>query len=423
MNSRRIALRLPLLVLIGLAAIGISMGVRNSRWAQERRLRELSVEELALAVHDSPNDALTWVYYGSALLKSGNANTALYALQRAVRLNPNLADARRELGNAQATAHDMKAANQSFQEAVRLDPKDPRNYLALAKTYYIGGSNREAIEPLKKLVALEPNNAYAWHTLGVVYGNAHESDLAYDALKKAVSLDPKQALCWRDLAQVSRHYSRFQEAEQQFQKSLALDASDATAHYLLGQMYLQMGDTPQLQAQAQEQLEATARLDPKLGQAQFELGRLYERKGDYQRAVTCLRKATSLNPADNQALYHLGLCLVKTGHEAQGKPLIAGAQELAKASHDIEDTENRIKFDPQNRSLHLRLARLFRKYENDEGAMAEYKIYARMGMGDAAVRREVEQYQTELKRNSAAVQVKTKSAENSQPPAFAPSHP
>ena len=46
------------------------------------------------------------------------------------------------------------------------------------------------------------------------------------------------------------------------------------------------------------------------------------------------------------------------------------------------------------------MARLFRKYENDEEALSEYKVYQRMGVEDTTVRREVEQYKAELKRKA-----------------------
>ncbi len=418
-SKPRFPLRLALLVLLGVLAVSISIRVRNSAWARERQLKTLSVEELALAVHDNPTDQLTWGYYGVALLNAGHSKEAVGALQYAVSLNPKVADAHLSLGNAYLRMGNMPAALQSVQEAVKLEPDNPGNLLSLAKATYAMGSPRKAIEPLKKVVALQPDNAYAWYSLGKMYGESSESDLAYEALKKATALDPKQALSWRDLGQISRHYSRFQEAEEQFQKAIALNPKDPTAHFWLGQMYLQMGDTPALRTQAQQQLENAVSLDPQMGDAQLELGRLKERQSDWVGAVEHLRIATNLNASDDQALYHFGLCLIKIGKVDAGKAAIATAQELAKAKHDIEDTQNRIRLDPQNRPLHLQMARLFRKYENDEDAVSEYKVYERMGVEDRAVRAEFEKYKAELKRKAEA-ELRQKAANKPPAPAAAP---
>ena len=395
-SAQRSSRRLLLLLLTGLAVISVGLGVRNSSWARERHLRALTIEELSLAIHDNPRDALTWTFYGVALRKEGQLDASRKALQWAIKADPKMANTYLELGNVQMLTGEGEAAKQSFQEAIHLAPNDTRNYMALAKACYTLGSARQAIEPLKKLIALDPRNVYAWYTLGKMYGDSHQSDLSYEALTHAVRLDPKQALCWRDLAQVSRHYSHFAEAEQQFQKSLALDVKDSTTHYWLGQLYLEMGDTEAMRIQAQQHLETALQLTPGMAEAHFELGRLYERRRDYPQALLHFEKARALDPANDQALYHYGLALAQTGKKAEGEQYVAGAQELASARHDVEDTENQIRTDPQNRSLRLRLARFYRKYGNDQDAIVEYQTYQRMGSEDPVVAHEIIAYQKEL---------------------------
>src|ERR1051326_5237913 len=79
--------RLVILLVLGAVAVAAGLLVRNSTWARERRLKTLSVEELAYAVHDDPNDALTFFYYGSELLKTGNPPSSETAFQRAIQLD------------------------------------------------------------------------------------------------------------------------------------------------------------------------------------------------------------------------------------------------------------------------------------------------------------------------------------------------
>lgn len=395
-SAQRSRRRLLLLLLAGLAVISTGFGVRNSSWARERQLRTLSTEELSLAIHDHPRDALTWTYYGVALRKEGRMEASRNALQWAIKADPKMASAYLELGNVQMLTGEGESAKKAFQEAIRLAPKDTRNYMALAKACYTLGSARQAIEPLKKLIALDPKNVYAWYTLGKMYGDSHQSDLSYEALNHAVLLDPKQALCWRDLAQVSRHYSRFAEAEKQFLKSLDLDAKDSTTHYWLGQLYLEMGDSEALRLQARQHLETALQLTPGMSEAHFELGRLCERCKDYTQALLHFEKARALDPSNDQALYHYGLALAQTGKKAEGEQYVVGAQELARARHSVEDTENQIRTEPQNRSLRLRLARLYRKYGNDQDAIVEYQTYQRMGSEDPMVTREIIAYQKKL---------------------------
>jgi cytochrome c-type biogenesis protein CcmH/NrfG len=392
-NPKRARFRLIVLILLGAIAVGISFGVRRSDWARERQLRNLSVEQLALAIHDDPNDALTFVYYGSALLRAGDLPDAENAFQRAVQLAPRMTQAQLGLASTLLREGKLKTAKEAFEATLRLDPKEAGAYMGLSQVYYQAGSPKSAIDPLKKLIELHPDNALAWYHLGKLYGEDHQPALALESLKKAAALEPKQADIWRDLGQVTAYYTRNAEAEQAYTKALALTPNDPATHFLLGQLYMAQNDTPALRSQAEQEFQTTLKFDPKMQKAYFALGQVYERAGAWSKAVTYYRKAQELDLSDYQALYHLGFCLVKTGQKAEGKKLIAASQELGAARREMEGLANRILTDPQNRDLHLQLARSYRKYGNDEGALTQYTIYQRMGASDPAVAKEIADFQ------------------------------
>lgn len=387
--------RLLIILLLGVIAVGISLGVRRSDWAQERRLRTLSLEELALAIHDTPNEALTFVYYGSGLLKAGYLEASQRAFEQAIKLDPKMERAHLGLATAQFHRGDLKSALSSFERAIKLDPREPIAYLGLAQAYHRAGSPKRAIEPLKKVVELQPENALAWYQLGKMYGDARQSDLAFEALQRAVKLDPKKADFWRDLGRLSQHYSRLEEAEKQFKQAVRLNRSDPITYYWLGQLYSQMGDTPKLRGSAEHVLLAAVNRDPTMPEAYFELGRLYERRENWSLAAVNYRKARELDPSDEKSLYHLGLCLVKLGDTAKGQELIRGAQALSKAKREVQTLENRIRSEPDTRPLRLRLARLYRKYGNPAGALDQYAAYQRLGPHDPAIDRETATYRAQ----------------------------
>jgi tetratricopeptide (TPR) repeat protein len=384
--------RLALLLALGLALIAGGLSLRNSPWARERRLRTLSADELRYAVHDDPNDALTFLYYGSALLKSGDIPASEKAFQRACELDPRLARAYDGLGSAQMRLGKIKSANDTFQTAVKRDPKDAAGYLGLSETFYQAGSPRRAIEPLKKLVALEPKNSVAWYHLGRLYGEDHLADLAYAALQKAVALDGSNADYWRDLGHISMHYGKTAEAEIQLRRALHFAPNDPVAHFWLGQLYARMGDTPKYYGQAEQELMAAVSRDPRMAEGYFEIGQLYERHQNYTLAIANYRKACDLDSSDDRPLYRLGTCEVKAGNRAQGEAKIRAARELAAATKEIKDLQNRSLAEPQNPDLHLRLARVWRKYDNDEDAIKEYRAYKMLGPPDPGVEKEMDTF-------------------------------
>ncbi|CEK12865.1 TPR repeat/Tetratricopeptide repeat [Chthonomonas calidirosea] len=374
---------------IGCVLIVVSLLIRNSRWAEERMLKPLSAEELAYAVHDRPNDPLVFLYYGSALLKSGDLTDAAYAFTRATKLDPKLYEAYIGLGSTQFRLKDYAAAQTSFQRAAQLRPHQIAPYLGLAQAYYLSGLPEHATAPLKKIIALQPKNDLAWYTLGQMYGDAHEPDQALLAMQRAVALKPHNPEYRIALAEVLIHYARYTDAEQQLVQAIRDDYNNAYAHYLLGYVFEQEGDNPQLRGQAeQEFLNALAR-EPEMEPAYFDLGQLYERDGDYKPAITNYRKAFHLNPSDAQALYHLGLCLVQSGQTKEGQRLIEGAQELSRAQREIDYMQKRIIADPSNPDLRLRMARIYKKYGNYSEALQQYQVYSALRPPDRRIEKEI----------------------------------
>lgn len=392
-KPRSSRVRLLVLCLLGAVAIGVGLGVRRSGWAKERQLRSLSPEQLALAIHDQPNDALTFVYYGSALMKAGNLADSENAFQRAVHLDPRLVSAQLGLAGVLQRENKLRQAKDAFEATIKLDPKEANAYMGLSQVYFQAGSPKMAIDPLKKFTELEPKNPLGWYYLGKLYGDAHQPELAMEALKKATTLQPKQADFWRDLGQVTGYYNHFAEAEQAYKTSLALSPHDAATHYLLGTLYLSQNDTPALRAQAEQELKAALLIDANMQKAYFALGQVYERSTEWKKAVLYYGRARDLDLSDYQALYHLGFCMVKAGKDAEGKKLIAASQALGTARREIDDLNNRIIADPQNRDLHRQLGRSYQKYGNAEGALTQYNIYQRMGGSDPAVAKEVAKLQ------------------------------
>lgn len=412
-KSKGSSLRLLVLVILGVIAIGGGLAVRSSTWARERRLKHLDVNELKLASLDSPNDPLVLTYYGSALMTDNRVAESAKAFEQASRLDPKSARAHMGLASALFRMGVLKEATDAFEETVKLDPNLPDAYLGLAQAYYARGSAKRAIDPLKKLTEIQPTNSIAWFTLGQIYGDAHESDLALDALMKATQLDPSKPDYWRSLGRVSQHYSKLADAEQQYIKCLKLNENDAIAYLWLGQVYMQMGDTPEYRGKAEASITRAVSRQPDMSEGYFALGQLYERRSMWDFAVNNYRKAHDYNPSDDQALYHLGLSMVKQGNAAEGNKLIKAAEELGTVGRDIKNLENRIIADPQNRDLRLTLVRIYRKYGNDDGAAQRYKEYMNMGPAVPGMDKEINSFRQEYDRHQKEAAAKAAKAQQS----------
>lgn len=390
-----------MLLLIGATAILGSIPVRYSSWARERRLKVLTVDELALAVHDAPQDTLTWLYYAGALMKAGDLPDAESAFQRAAMLSPRDTRARLGLGATRIRMGNPVGAQQALEPVVQQEPRNTAALVGLSQAYYQQGYVGKATDCLDKVVAIEPRNATAWYHLGRIAGEANQRDKALVSLQTCVRIDPKLGEAWSDLGYLSLFYGNYDDAQKQLEEAIRLRRNDPLNYYRLGLLYLRLPDTPQNRGYAEATLLSAIQRDPNLADAYSQLGQLYERRGQTALAITNLRKACSLDDSDEHALYHLGRCLLKAGSAAEGNKLINASHEMGAAKEERNTLRLRIIAQPKSRPLRLRLARLYRRYGNLEGAMGAYRTYMQLGPPDSTVQKEMEACAAELRRAAA----------------------
>ncbi|MGA7274784.1 MAG: tetratricopeptide repeat protein, partial [Candidatus Udaeobacter sp.] len=176
-----------------------------------------SIRYYEQALKLDPNYALaycgladTYAYMGGVVMPSKEAVVKEKELaERAIQLEPQLAEAHLSLAAALAGAFDWRNAQVEFDRAIELNPN-------LAWAYEI----------------------YAWFLGGL--GRLDEA-IAKDT--KAIELDPLNSFFQAALAYFLYHARRYDDAIIQIRRTLELDPTATLAHHLLGCCLLWKGDT------------------------------------------------------------------------------------------------------------------------------------------------------------------------------------
>ncbi len=187
------------------------------------------------------------------------------AAEKALQLDPFLAEAHGIMGVIQAHDHDWDQAERSFRRALELDPN-----LSETRSDFAGF----VLLPLGK------------------------TDEAVTQARRAVELDPLSSESWRRLALALYVAGRFDEAIQACQRVLTIDPRDTYVQHLHGRVLIQQG-----------RLAEAIALFEKLGDAPANrryLGYAYAKAG---RQADAERLAAEPDPAQfrQQALIHAGL--------------------------------------------------------------------------------------------------------------------
>jgi len=178
---------------------------------------EMAAKYFERATQLDPSYALAWV--GLSRVRNWQANTgaipaeeghrlAREAVERALALNPNLAEAHAQKGRIKRQVDfDWAGADASFQRAVALDP-----------------GNAEVVRTAASLAGM--------------FGRFHE---ALQLKRRAVDLDPLNAESWESRAETEFFMGQLDEAVANFKKALELNPDVVAAHVVLSQIYVMQG--------------------------------------------------------------------------------------------------------------------------------------------------------------------------------------
>ena len=171
--------------------------------------------------------------------------------EQALKLDPNyalaycgLADTYAYMGGVVMPSKEAVAKEKEFaQRAIQLEPQLAEAHLSLACALAGAFDWRNAQVEFDRAIELNPNLAWAYEIYAWFLGGLGRLDEAIAKDKKAIELDPLNSFFQAALAYFLYHARRYDDAIVQIRRTLELDPTSTLAHHLLGCCLLWKGDT------------------------------------------------------------------------------------------------------------------------------------------------------------------------------------
>jgi tetratricopeptide (TPR) repeat protein len=154
-------------------------------------------------------------------------------LSKAVELEPENADAWRELGDALLNFGRMKEATGAFRQAVELRPNDVGSLVHLAHAAYAAGDPEEAIGHIRQAVERDPNSLGARRALLEIYRAAKRPEDALAAAEELAESDPSDPLAALDVAELYLNLDHPVDASSAFARLRKIDDDPAHEIYAI----------------------------------------------------------------------------------------------------------------------------------------------------------------------------------------------
>src|SRR5437667_1109998 len=201
----------------------------------------------------------TYAYMGGVVMPSKQAVVKEKEFaQRALQLEPQLAEAHLSLACALGGAFDWRNAQIEFDRAIELNPNLAWAYEIYA--WFLGGLGRldEAIAKDKKAIELDPLNSFFQSALAYYLYHARRYDDAIVQIKKTLELDPASTLGRHFLGCCLLWKGDTAGAIAEFQRSKIV-VTGAWYQGLLGYAYANSGDRPKAEQMLRELEEMAKR--------------------------------------------------------------------------------------------------------------------------------------------------------------------
>jgi TolB-like protein/Tfp pilus assembly protein PilF len=281
---------------------------------------QLGVEEArALTKKPTENPEAHRLYllgrYHFAKFTRAGWDNAIHYYEQALQVDPTfalaycgLADTYGWAGGQTLPGREAWAKEMEFaQKALALDPNLAEAHLAMGTALFSVLDPRGSVKELDRAVELNPNLALAYDQYGWTFAEMGRHDESIAAEKKALELDPLNSLFNTDLAFFFYWARRYDDAIAQVRRTLELDPNTALAHHCAGWCKVLKGNLNE----AKTEFQKAAALDD-LPWYKADLGYAYGASGDRAKAEQVLRdlddlaKKQYVSPALHASVY-LGL--------------------------------------------------------------------------------------------------------------------
>lgn len=332
-------------------------------------LRRLGQEDEALACYLKAT-ALpaagyeVWYNLGNLQLGRQDYRAAERSYLRALKMAPDFAAGRFQLGCVFRDQRKFAPACEQFQLAAKADPALAKAHMNAGNALRAMGRLDEAIQAHKRALALAPDSWEAHYNYARVLGEAEDTAGFEDHLQQALALAPDAWDVHYQLAQALSARREFTRAEDHYRKALKISPDRLQSHIGLAQIFLRLGRRDQAVAafdivakgagddallladlatmqwrykfrhEAVAILRRIADLRPGFADSHTNLARALGKIWELEVALRACDRALAIEPDNTEALQLRGVNLVKQGRVDEGLEVYRRARDLDPEGED-----------------------------------------------------------------------------------------
>lgn len=244
-------------------------------------------------------------------------------LQDAVRKAPGKARVYNNLGRFLAEGGETKKAFEALTEALSIEPHLAEARYNLAKAFAELGNYESAIENYKMVLDINPQYIRAHINLGNIYAGKGRYIESIHHYEEALRIAPGYNKARNNLEKVLLRKEKIDVVISNVVSSLENDSSNHVLWYQLGNLYQKEGNWDK----AIEGYDRVLSISPGYIPALYGLAVVNSLRGEYGKSASYLEKVLELQPESADAYYNMACVHSKWGREREAVEYLRGAVE------------------------------------------------------------------------------------------------
>ena len=353
---------------------------------QTRRTKR-GVELIKKAIGLNPQVAEAQNNLGNALRDLKRPAEALASYDKAIALKPDYAEAYNNRGSALMKIKRPEEALASYDRAIALKPDFAKAYNSRGNTLNALKRHEEALTSYDKAIALKPDYAEAHNNRGSALMDLKRLTEALASYDKAIALKLDFAWAHSNRGNALRDLKRPAEALASYDKAVALKLDVSSAHYNRGNALMDL----KRPAEALASYDRAIALKPDLawahsnrGNALRDLKRLAEALASYNRAIALKLNVAEVHnnrgnalmdlkrPAEALASYDKAIAL-KSDYAAAHSNRGIALKNLKRLAEALASYDRAIALKPDFAEVHYNRGNIFFQHNLNEKALADYR--------------------------------------------------
>lgn len=159
---------------------------------------------------------------GAKLIELGLHQEALAAYRRAIKIDPQYAEAHREVCQILSSLGDHQSALAACDRALTINPNYAEALSSRCGVLVNLGRTKEAIADCEQACDLKPDSYIVWNDMGSAFEKMRRDRRALDAYAKALELKPDLYFAWNNRGNLLIRQRRYREALEAYNQAIKL---------------------------------------------------------------------------------------------------------------------------------------------------------------------------------------------------------